>query len=155
MKRSLGLHCGILRLNSVHNEKDALPIGKSTWISAGEELAYLANPGVVLPTISSDDRDGLLKFTRDMVTQSIVPHMERCITMWNDQVTHRHSTVLLIWSDSIVSTRSSRESIYCISSTIQYFFLKECHAHFWIGKLRHLNLVISPINTRSTNAKTG
>ena len=85
MKRSLGLHCGILRLNSVYDEKDAVPIGKSSWISAGEELAYLANPGEI-PTISSDDRDALRKFTRDMVTQSIIPHMERCITSWNDQV---------------------------------------------------------------------
>jgi trafficking protein particle complex subunit 8 len=85
MKRSLGLHCGILRLNSVHDEKDAVPIGKSTWISAGEELAYLGNPSQV-PTISSDDKMGLHKFVRDMVTQSIIPHMERCITMWNDQV---------------------------------------------------------------------
>lgn len=90
MKRSLGLHCGILRLNSVHAEKDAVPIGKSSWISAGEELTYLANPVEVLPTISSDDRDALLKFTRDMVTQSIIPHMERCITMWNDQVPSLH-----------------------------------------------------------------
>jgi len=85
MKRSLGLHCGILRLNSVHDEKNEVPIGKSNWISAGEELAYLANPGEV-PTMSSDDRDALHKFTRDMVTQSIIPHMERCITLWNDQV---------------------------------------------------------------------
>ena len=84
MKRSLGLHCAILRLNSVHDEKDAVTVGKSSWISAGEELTYLANPGFT-PTVSSDDKRGLQKLTRDMVTQSIIPHMERCITMWNDQ----------------------------------------------------------------------
>lgn len=116
MKRSLGLHCGILRLNSVHDEKDAVAIGKSSWISAGEELAYLADPGEV-PTMSSDDRDALRKFTRDMVTQSIIPHMERCITLWNDQVFPLASRYL--WSDSVVSSGFGGESVYCISSTVQ------------------------------------
>jgi trafficking protein particle complex subunit 8 len=85
MKRSLGLHCTILRINTLHTEKDAVPIGKSSWISAAEELAYLTNP-VQIPTISAFEKEALHKFTRDMVTQSIVPHMERCITSWNDQV---------------------------------------------------------------------
>ena len=85
MKRSLGLHCTILRINTVPNEKDAIPIGKSSWISAAEELTYLAHPEQI-PTISTRDKESLQKFTRDMVTQSIVPHMERCITTWNDQV---------------------------------------------------------------------
>lgn len=85
MKRSLGLHCTILRINTLDHEKDAIPLGKSSWISAGEELAYLANP-TRIPTISTFDKEALHKFTREMVTQSIVPHMERCITTWNDQV---------------------------------------------------------------------
>lgn len=85
MRRSLGFHCGILRLNTVTNEEDAIPVGKSSWISAGEELAYLANPGPV-PTISSFDKAALHKFTRELVAQSVIPHMERCVAMWNDQV---------------------------------------------------------------------
>jgi trafficking protein particle complex subunit 8 len=85
MKRSLGLHCTILRLNTVHNENDAVPIAKSSWMSAGEELAYLASPSQI-PTISAHDKEALHRLTRDIVTQSIVPHMERCITTWNDQV---------------------------------------------------------------------
>ena len=85
MKRSLGLHCTILRINTSRNEKDAIPIGKSSWISAGEELACLAHPEQII-TITTDDKESLQRFTRDMVTQSIVPHMERCITTWNDQV---------------------------------------------------------------------
>jgi hypothetical protein len=87
MKRSLGLHCAILRINTSKNEKDAIPLPKSSWISAGEELAYLADPEQI-PTISTFDKESLYKFTRDMVTQSIVPHMERCITTWNDQVSN-------------------------------------------------------------------
>ena len=84
MKRSLGLHCTILRLNTGSVE-DGVPLHKSLWISAGEELVSLANP-VDIPIITNADKEALQKFVRDMVTQSIVPHMERCITMWNDQV---------------------------------------------------------------------
>jgi hypothetical protein len=58
---------------------------KSSWLSAGEELANMDNP-TSAPKLSDSDIQSLHKFTRDMVTQSIVPHMERCITMWNDQV---------------------------------------------------------------------
>jgi trafficking protein particle complex subunit 8 len=84
MKRSLGLHCTILRLNTGSVE-DSIPLHKSLWISAGEELVSLANP-VDVPTITNADKEALQKLVRDMVTQSLVPHMERCITMWNDQV---------------------------------------------------------------------
>ena len=85
MKRSLGLHCAILRLNTVDGEKDVRPLGKSSWISAGEELTYLANPAP-FPTISAFDYEAMQRFTRELVAQSVVPHMERCISMWNDQV---------------------------------------------------------------------
>jgi trafficking protein particle complex subunit 8 len=85
MKRSLGLHCAILRLNTLKNEKDDIPVERSNWISAGEELTYLANPGQI-PAISAFEKASLHKFARELVTQSVVPHMERCITMWNDQV---------------------------------------------------------------------
>src|SRR5579859_3108047 len=84
MKRSLGLHCTILRINTRISEKDST-VEKSMWLSAGEELANMDNPRDD-PKLSSSDIQSLQKFTRDMVTQSIVPHMERCITMWNDQV---------------------------------------------------------------------
>jgi trafficking protein particle complex subunit 8 len=84
MKRSLGLHCTILRINTQASEKD-FPVEKSAWLSAGEELANMDNPRDD-PKLSPSDVQSLQKFTRDMVTQSIVPHMERCITMWNDQV---------------------------------------------------------------------
>lgn len=91
MKRSLGLHCTILRINTRSMEND-LSVEKSKWLSAGEELANMDNPRED-PKSSSSDIQSLQKFTRDMVTQSIVPHMERCITMWNDQV-HPSPTVI-------------------------------------------------------------
>jgi hypothetical protein len=85
MKRSLGLHCTILRLNTVATEKDTIQLEKSSWISAGEEMAWLENP-VQTSTLSILDRNNLQRFAREMVAQSIVPHMERCISTWNDQV---------------------------------------------------------------------
>jgi trafficking protein particle complex subunit 8 len=84
MKRSLGLHCTLLRLSSTPS-KDTTPLSKSIWLSAGEELLSLSNP-TPLPNISSFDREALIKFTRDLATQSIIPHMERCISTWNDQI---------------------------------------------------------------------
>jgi hypothetical protein len=84
MKRSLGLHCTILRINTRVTEEDSA-VDKSTWLSAGEELANMDNPRDE-PNLAPSDIQSLHKFTRDMVTQSIVPHMERCISMWNDQV---------------------------------------------------------------------
>jgi len=84
MKRSLGLHCSILRINTIVTEKD-IPLGKSTWISAGEEVAYLTHRGEP-PQISLSDQESLQRFVRVLITQSVVPHMERCISMWNDQV---------------------------------------------------------------------
>lgn len=103
MKRSLGLHCSILRINTVDTGKDT-PLERSSWISAGEELASLDNVGE-LPKVSPSDKESLQKFTRDLVTQSIVPHMERCISMWNDQVDILR---LLLTSDRILSSRSRR-----------------------------------------------
>jgi trafficking protein particle complex subunit 8 len=85
MKRSLGLHCAILRVNTVPDEKDMRPLGKSAWISAAEELQYLANP-TPIPAITVLDMEAMRRFTRELVAQSVVPHMERCISMWNDQV---------------------------------------------------------------------
>ena len=84
MKRSLGLHCTILRISTQATDKDT-NLEASHWLSAGEELAKMDDPREA-PKISPTDIQSLQKFTRDMVTQSVVPHMERCITMWNDQV---------------------------------------------------------------------
>lgn len=84
MKRSLGLHCTILRISTQAADKDTT-LETSRWLSAGEELAKMDDPRES-PKISPADIQSLHKFTRDMVTQSVIPHMERCITMWNDQV---------------------------------------------------------------------
>ncbi|KAL6881498.1 cis-golgi transport protein particle complex subunit [Trichoderma novae-zelandiae] len=98
MKRHLGLHCHLLRLRcsqSVETDDDNIPLPRSDWMSAAEELAEIRR--------SEDDEDfedpsryifesdatAIRTFVREMVTQSIIPTMERHATIWNDQVASR------------------------------------------------------------------
>ena len=103
MKRSLGLHCTILRIHTSGSETD-ISLEKSLWLSAEEELHDLENPSEQRPTLSTSDIQNIQQFTRDLVTQSVVPHMERCISMWNDQVSHKSSETDL---DRLISPRIS------------------------------------------------
>jgi trafficking protein particle complex subunit 8 len=87
MKRSLGLHCTILQINTSKTDTDSTLV-PSEWLSASEELHDLDHPPRQI-AISDSDNLNLEKFTRELITQSVVPHMERCISLWNDQVTPR------------------------------------------------------------------
>ncbi|PHH92392.1 hypothetical protein CDD83_7573 [Cordyceps sp. RAO-2017] len=98
MKRHLGLHCHLLRLRcsqSVETDDDNIPLPRSDWMSASEELAELRRSESMEeledPTryIFESDATALRMFVREMVTQSIVPTMERHISVWNDQVASR------------------------------------------------------------------
>lgn len=97
MKRHFGLHCHLLRLRSsqcIITDDDAIPFPMPNWISATEELATIklaeSNGGVEESLcIYESDATALRTFIREMVTQSVVPSMERCISTWNDQVASR------------------------------------------------------------------
>lgn len=97
MKRHFGLHCHLLRIRSSHciiTDDDAIPFPKCEWISAEEELQDISNVELQDVEESSlciydSDATALRAFIREMVTQSIVPSMERCISTWNDQVASR------------------------------------------------------------------
>ncbi|PFH59116.1 hypothetical protein XA68_12782 [Ophiocordyceps unilateralis] len=98
MKRHLGLHCHLLRLRcsqSVETDDDSMPLPRSEWMSAAEELAQIRMSESMEefedPTryIFESDATALRMFVREMVTQSIVPTMERHISIWNDQVASR------------------------------------------------------------------
>lgn len=99
MKRHFGLHCHMLRLRSsqcVPTDDDSIRIPRSDWISAAEELARM-----ITEEDNDDDDSGtprclyesdvtaLKTFIREMVTQSVVPFMERLVVTWNDQVASR------------------------------------------------------------------
>ncbi|KAI1332383.1 ER-golgi trafficking TRAPP I complex 85 kDa subunit-domain-containing protein [Xylariaceae sp. FL0255] len=95
MKRSLGLHCHLLRIRgtqSLATDDDSIPLPRSEWMSTSEELADLRKTedqeGFEDPTryIFESDATAIRSFIREMVTQSIVPTMERHVSVWNDQV---------------------------------------------------------------------
>jgi hypothetical protein len=98
MKRHFGLNCHLLRLRSqpcVSSDDDAVRLAPTEWTAAGEELAEIvrreANEEEEDPTpyIFESDASALRAFVREMVTQSIIPSMERDSATWNDQVASR------------------------------------------------------------------
>lgn len=98
MKRNLGLHCHLLRIRgtrSLATDDDSIPLPRCEWMSAAEELADLRkgedHEGYEDPTkyIFESDATAIRTFVREMVTQSIIPTMERHVSVWNDQVASR------------------------------------------------------------------
>ncbi|KAL2875571.1 hypothetical protein SGCOL_009188 [Colletotrichum sp. CLE4] len=98
MKRHLGLHCHLLRLRSTQSaetDDDSIPLPRSDWMSAAEELRDIRNSeereDFEDPTryIFESDATAIRTFVREMVTQSIIPTMERHVSLWNDQVASR------------------------------------------------------------------
>lgn len=95
MKRHLGLHCHLLRIRSsqgAETDDDSIPLPRSDWMAAQEELADIARSEQQEqfedPTkyIFESDATAIRTFVREMVTQSIIPTMERNVSVWNDQV---------------------------------------------------------------------
>ncbi|CZT51577.1 related to GSG1-sporulation specific protein [Rhynchosporium secalis] len=98
MKRHFGLHCHLLRLRStqcVSSDDDSVELPRCEWQSASEEMAIIRareleeDVEVAHPCIFESDTTAIRTFIREMVTQSIVPSMERCVATWNDQVASR------------------------------------------------------------------
>ncbi|KAK3901026.1 ER-golgi trafficking TRAPP I complex 85 kDa subunit-domain-containing protein [Staphylotrichum tortipilum] len=98
MKRNFGLHCHLLRLRSsqsAETDDDSIPLPRSDWMTAAEELADIEESDFREdfedPTryIFESDATAIRTFVREMVTQSLVPTMERNVSVWNDQVASR------------------------------------------------------------------
>lgn len=98
MKRHFGLHCHLLRLRStqcVSSDDDSVRLPPVEWSAAAEDLAEIvrreSNEDEEDPTpyIFETDATALRAFVREMVTQSIIPSMERASATWNDQVASR------------------------------------------------------------------
>ncbi|KAF5503671.1 Transport protein particle subunit [Colletotrichum fructicola] len=123
MKRHLGLHCHLLRLRSTQSaetDDDSIPLPRSDWMSAAEELVDIRHSedqeDFEDPTryIFESDATAIRTFVREMVTQSIVPTMERHVSLWNDQVasrrrgiTGRFMSISRKWGGFGSSSRSS------------------------------------------------
>lgn len=98
MKRHFGLHCHLLRLRSsqcIASDDDSLPLPRCEWLTAAEELAEIQaremeeDPEDSVHCIYESDTTAIRTFIREMVTQSIIPSMERSVATWNDQVASR------------------------------------------------------------------
>lgn len=98
MKRHFGLHCHLLRVRSVQcvaSDDDSVRLPQSSWISAGEELAEIqhreSTDEVADPTpfLFESDATAIRTFVRELVTQSIIPSMERLSATWNEHIATR------------------------------------------------------------------
>jgi hypothetical protein len=98
MKRHFGLHCHLLRLRSsqcIASDDDSINLPRCEWVAAAEEVADIQARELQedmedsRPCIYESDTTAIKTFIREMVTQSVVPSMERCISTWNDQVASR------------------------------------------------------------------
>ncbi|KAL1879416.1 hypothetical protein VTK73DRAFT_6948 [Phialemonium thermophilum] len=98
MKRHLGLHCHLLRIRSsqsAETDDDSIPLPRSDWMTAAEELEDIERRDergdFEDPTryIFESDATAIRTFIREMVTQSVIPTMERNVSVWNDQVASR------------------------------------------------------------------
>lgn len=102
MKRHLGLHCHLLRIRSsqsAETDDDSIPLPRSEWMTAQEELDDIAKSEGQEefddPTryIFESDATAIRTFVREMVTQSIIPTMERNVSVWNDQVASKRKGI--------------------------------------------------------------
>ncbi|KAK6088445.1 Transport protein particle subunit trs85-2 [Seiridium cupressi] len=102
MKRNLGLHCHLLRIRgtqSAATDDDSIPLPTSEWKSPSEELADIRRHDDqeefddLTRYIFESDATAIRTFVREMVTQSIIPTMERHVSVWNDQVASRRRGV--------------------------------------------------------------
>lgn len=99
MKRHFGLNCHLLRLRSAPcdlDDEDGEPLPEQEWLSASADLSKLQETTQLIdldtdpvPHIFSSDASAIRVFTRELVSQSIVPYMEQRISLWNEQIASR------------------------------------------------------------------
>lgn len=73
MKRNFGLHCHMIRINRSREGEDV-------------NLAEIKTATGNTVSLNEEDINALSLFTRELITQSVIPFMERSIATWNDQV---------------------------------------------------------------------
>ena len=96
MKRHFGLHCHLLRLRSsqcVPSDDDCVRLPICEWQSAAEELSEIKAREALddfdadnSPCIYESDAAAVRALVRELVTQSVIPIMERQCAQWNDQI---------------------------------------------------------------------
>lgn len=86
MKRHFGLQCHMVRIRRpVDQENETVEYPSSKWGSYTEINA--ASEQDKLPkNIHTEDLESLKTMVRELVVQSVIPFMERCVTTWNEQI---------------------------------------------------------------------
>ncbi|KAK3338530.1 ER-golgi trafficking TRAPP I complex 85 kDa subunit-domain-containing protein [Neurospora tetraspora] len=145
MKRHFGLHCHLLRIRSsqsAETDDDSIPLPRSDWMSASEELADIErseqlqdsfddDPHLFNRYIFESDATAIRTFIREMVIQSIIPTMERNVSLWNDQVASRRRGIsgrfmslskrFTVFGSSSSSSRNSTSSSSNGFDTLGYY----------------------------------
>lgn len=102
MKRHFGLHCHLLRLRSSppSNEVEAEDFPACDWLSPSQDLSQKAETSNLIdvedqqrPKVHGTDATNIRAFLRELVAQSVVPHMEQRIALWNEQVASRRKGI--------------------------------------------------------------
>lgn len=96
MKRHFGLHCHLLRLRStqcVVTDDDSIPVPPTEFMTAAEDIQQFEEHASLIDLGASrqkylfdSDVTALRAFVRELVAQSVIPHMENRVALWNDQV---------------------------------------------------------------------
>ena len=99
MKRHFGLHCHLLRIRSepcLPSDDGAVEVPTSEWLSPAEDLARIVQMDNLLegfdssqPYLHDSDVQSIRSLVRELTAQSVVPHMESRISLWNDQIASR------------------------------------------------------------------
>ncbi|PGH03325.1 hypothetical protein AJ79_07403 [Helicocarpus griseus UAMH5409] len=98
MKRHFGLHCHMLRLRSnqcVLTDDDSTQFPSCEWLTPSEDLSELGEQETLIDVgtegsyLFESDVTAIKAFVRELVAQSVIPHMENRVAAWNDQVASR------------------------------------------------------------------
>jgi trafficking protein particle complex subunit 8 len=99
MKRHFGLHCHLLRIRSevcLPSDDGAVEVPTCEWLSPVEDLGRLEETNNLLddvnasqPHLHDSDIQSIKAFVRELTAQSVIPHMESRIALWNDQIASR------------------------------------------------------------------
>lgn len=95
MKRHFGLHCHLLRIRSqvcLSSDDGAVEVPTCEWYSPADDIARLESADNLLdasPHLHDSDIQCIKAFVRELTAQSVIPHMESRISLWNDQVASR------------------------------------------------------------------
>jgi hypothetical protein len=95
MKRHFGLHCHLLRIRSqvcLPSDDGSVEVPACEWYSPADDIARLESADNLLdasPHLHDSDIQSIKAFVRELTAQSVIPHMESQISLWNDQVASR------------------------------------------------------------------